>query len=253
MEIIETDWKWKNALGTRAATDYIALHHAASVKCSAADIDRWHKERGWSGIGYHYFVRKDGSVYRGRPQNALGAHVQGKNNVSVGVCVEGDYDKERVMPQAQKNAVKALLRELKKIYPAAKIVGHGEIGSSDCPGRYYPLEEMKNDYMNNGEEINMEELAKVKAELSALSARLDILGERLGADIAELKKNNEVMVYDYIDENMPQWAHEGVKFCVDNGIIQGVGDGRLGLDDKDLRYCTIIMRLLKKDDEGTTD
>lgn len=246
MKIIETDWKWKNALGTRASTDYIALHHAAAVTCSAADVDRWHKSNGWSGIGYHYFVRKDGSVYRGRPRNALGAHVQGKNNVAIGVCVEGDYDKERSMPQAQKNAVKELLRELKSIYPAAKIVGHGEIGASDCPGKYYPLDEMKNDYMNGEEEINMEELAKVKAEMSALSAKLDILGERLGADIAELKKNDEVMIYDYIDENMPEWAHEGVKYCVDNGIIQGVGDGRLGLDDKDLKYCTMIMRMMKK-------
>lgn len=69
----------------------------------------------------------------------------------------------------------------------------------------------------------------------------------------ELKKminelNNKVdkllnpMIYNYIDDNMPDWAHDGVQWCIDNGIIGGTGDG-LGLDDKDLKYCTIIKRL----------
>lgn len=243
MEIIETDWNWKNPLGTRASTKYIALHHAASVKCTAADIDRWHKEQGWAGIGYHYFVRKDGRIYRGRPRSALGAQVQGKNNISLGICAEGNYDTERTMPAAQRSAIKALLRELKLIYPSAEIVGHGEIGQSDCPGKYYPLAEMKN---SNKEEIDMEEIARLNAEIAALSVKFDAAVGRINNELAELKKKSEVMIYDYIDENMPKWAHEGVRFCLENGIINGVGDGRLGLDDKDLKYCTMIMRMLKK-------
>lgn len=243
MDIIETNWNWKKPLGTRASTEYIALHHAAAVKCSAADVDRWHKENGWSGIGYHYFVRKDGSIYRGRPRSALGAQVQGKNNISLGICAEGDYDREQTMPAAQKSAIKALLRELKRIYPSAEIVGHGEIGESDCPGKYYPLAEMKNSYM---EEIDMEEIAKLNAEIAALSVKVDAAVGKINNELAELKKKSEVMIYDYIDENMPKWAHEGVRYCLENGIINGVGDGRLGLDDKDLRYCTMFMRMLKR-------
>ncbi len=60
----------------------------------------------------------------------------------------------------------------------------------------------------------------------------------------EIEKLKHPMIYNYIDENMPDWAREGVQWCLDNGIISGNGDG-LGLDDKDLKYCTMIMRMMK--------
>ncbi len=91
MNIIETNWNWRGDLINRPRTDYIALHHAQAVRCSAADVDLWHKERGWSGIGYHFLVRKDGRIYRGRPLNKMGAHVSGMNNCSIGICAEGSY------------------------------------------------------------------------------------------------------------------------------------------------------------------
>ena len=61
------------------------------------------------------------------------------------------------------------------------------------------------------------------------------------SDIDDIKNP---MIYNWIDDNMPEWAREGVAYCVEHGLIQGTGDG-LGLDDKDLKYCTIIMRLHK--------
>ena len=144
MEIIKSDWSWRGTLARRSSTKYIALHHAEAVTCTARQIDEWHKSNGWSGIGYHFFVRKNGEVYEGRPLWALGAHVQGKNDASVGICAEGDYhNKDKVMPEAQKKAIKELIAYLKGMYPNAEVVGHGEIGESNCPGRYYPLEEMK--------------------------------------------------------------------------------------------------------------
>ena len=238
MNIIETDWKWTSRPAKRRATQYIALHHAAAVNCSAADVDRWHKEKGWAGIGYHYFVRKDGRIYRGRELDAVGAHVQGMNHISVGICAEGNYDIERTMSAAQMSAIKELLRELKKLYPSAEIVGHREIGESDCPGRYYPLQEMKTTYRNDEEKIDMDELEALKAEIAALTAKVD-------AAVNEMKARTTPMIYDYIDDNMPQWARDGVRYCIENGIITGVGDGKLGLDDNDLRYCTMIMRVVK--------
>ena len=63
----------------------------------------------------------------------------------------------------------------------------------------------------------------------------------LAVDVNKIKNK---MIYNYIDKNMPEWAREGVQYCVDKGFIKGTGDG-LGLDDKDLKYCTIIMRLHK--------
>ena len=140
MNIIETNWDWNGGLSRRSSTEYIALHHAEAVTCTAKQIHEWHKSNGRSGIGYHFFVRKNGEIYRGRPLLALGAHVQGMNNRSIGICAEGDYhNRDKVMPEAQKQAIKELVTYLKGIYPEAKIVGHREIGDSNCPGRYYPL------------------------------------------------------------------------------------------------------------------
>ena len=67
MAIIMTcpNWHWNGTLAQRAYTDYIVLHHAEASTCTAEQVDQWHKENGWSGIGYHFFVRKDGRIYRG--------------------------------------------------------------------------------------------------------------------------------------------------------------------------------------------
>lgn len=235
MNIIKTDWKWNGTLSKRASTEYIVLHHAEAVSCTARQVDEWHKSNGWTGIGYHFFVRKDGSIYEGRPLWALGAHVQGKNNISVGICAEGDYhNHDKTMPQAQKSAIKQLIAYLKGLYPNAEIVGHGEIGESNCPGRYYPLAEMKN-CGKEDEPMTPIEREKFNGLVNAVS------------DLAtKIDKLANPMIYNYVDDNMPQWAHEGVQWCIDHGIITGTGDG-LGLDDRDLKYCTMIMRLMKKE------
>lgn len=232
MNIIETDWKWNGTLLRRRSTSLIVLHHAATTVCAAHQIDNWHKGNGWSGIGYHFFIRKDGSIYRGRPIWAVGAHAEGRNSNSIGVCVEGNLDNENITAK-QKESLKELLSYLKQQYPNADIKGHREVGATGCPGKNYPLEEMK-DYWNNGEEseeLTMTQYEELKDAIKDLTAKVE-----------ELSKPE--MVYNYIDNNMPEWAREGVRFCIDNGIIEGTGEG-LGLDDKDLKYCTIIMRLYK--------
>ena len=243
MNIIETDWKWNGALQRRPKTDYIALHHAEASVCSAKQVDEWHKNNGWSGIGYHFFVRKDGEVYRGRPIWAVGAQVQGHNLDSVGICAEGAYMKE-FMPQKQKRAIAELIAELKGSYPNARIVGHGELGASDCPGRNFPLAELK-DYRRildgGGEEMSIEEkerFDKMSEDLTKAYTLIDALNAR----IAELENR---MIYNFVDGNMPLWAHKGVEWCVEHGIIKGDERG-LGLDDKDLRICTMLMRMGEK-------
>ena len=73
MNIIEKDYNWAHELSARQVTNLIILHHAAAKSCTAADVHNWHLNRGWAGIGYHFFVGKDGSVTRGRPLWAVGA------------------------------------------------------------------------------------------------------------------------------------------------------------------------------------
>ena len=236
LHIIEPKWTWTAVLSKRQNTNDIVLHHAAAKTCTAEQVDQWHKDNGWSGIGYHYFVRKDGSIYRGRPEDTQGAHVLHHNADTIGICAEGNYDIERTMPDAQYNAILELIADIHERYPTAKVVGHSEIGESDCPGRYYPLEYLKNGAIRESEELTLKQYNELKAEISALKTE----NATLKAKIAEL---SNPMIYNFIDENMPEWARESVKWCVDHGAIVGTGDG-LGLDDKDLKWCTIVSRLL---------
>ena len=232
MQIIDEKYNWNGGFTSRFKTDYIVLHHAEAVKGTAQDVHSWHRANGWTGIGYHFFVRKDGTIYRGRPINVVGAHVQGMNSCSIGICAEGDYHtKEKTMPQAQKKSIIELCQYLKKnYYPNAKIVGHREIGDSNCPGRYYPLDEIKN--MKYTEVLTMEQYNELKELIN-----------KQAAEIADLKNINKqlvnvvqtTMVYDFNDDNMPSWARPAVQAAMDCGAIQGDEDGCLGLSYKDLR------------------
>lgn len=226
MKIIETSWNWNSGLSGRSKTDYIALHHAEASSCSAVVVDKWHKSNGWSGIGYHFFVRKNGSIYRGRPLDKMGAHVSGMNNCSIGICAEGNYMNE-TMPFVQKKAICELLVYLKGKYPDARIVGHREIGDSNCPGTNYPLEDIKRNYAKyaGSEDDNMEELEK----------RIKVLEDKL---------NKPEMIYNYVDKNMPEWARESVQWLMDKGILAGTGDG-LGLNDAKLWTCVVLHRAIK--------
>lgn len=142
MNIIENKYSWPRGIpGTRPSTGYIIIHHAAAKSCSADDIHRWHLDNGWLGIGYNFFVRKDGSIYRGRAEDAVGAHTVGYNSMSIGVCFEGNFEVEQ-MPEAQFNAGHELIAYLRGKYPNAKLGKHRDFDSTACPGKYFPYTEM---------------------------------------------------------------------------------------------------------------
>lgn len=107
-----------------------------------ADIDRWHRSRGWLGIGYHYVIRRDGELEMGRSHDVVGAHAKGHNSTSVGVCMVGgvgDLDatprevSENNFTGAQWQTLDVLLRTLNDLYPHAQVIGHNEVSSKDCP------------------------------------------------------------------------------------------------------------------------
>lgn len=232
MQIIEEKYNWSGGFLNRSKTDYIVLHHAEAVTCTAQDVHSWHRANGWTGIGYHFFVRKDGTIYRGRPINVVGAHVQGMNSCSVGICAEGDYHtKDKSMPQAQKKAIIELVKYLKEnYYPNAKIVGHKEIGDSNCPGKYYPLDEIKN--MKYTEVLTMEQYNELKSLIEKQAAEINDL-RNVNQQLANVVQTT--MVYDYVDDNMPDWARTAVQAAMSFGAIRGDENGRLGLSYKDLR------------------
>ena len=104
----------------------------------AADIDKWHKQKGWDGIGYHHVVDLDGTVEPGRPESKVGAHCYGHNQNSIGVVYvggvasNGKTPKDTRTPQ-QKAALSKLLTELKHKYPGATIHGHRDFAAKACP------------------------------------------------------------------------------------------------------------------------
>lgn len=115
---------------------------------TAEDIDRWHKQKGWQGIGYHYVIELDGSVHKGRNEEVIGAHCLGHNAYSIGVCYIGGLDKWTKAPKdtrtdAQKQALIDLLKSLKEKYPNAIIYGHRDFSKKDCP-----CFDAKNEYKN---------------------------------------------------------------------------------------------------------
>lgn len=142
MNIIEKEYNWAHELSARQVTNLIILHHAAVKSCTADDVHRWHLNRGWAGIGYHFFVDKDGSVVRGRPLWAVGAHAEGCNWRSVGICFEGDYQQEQEMPAAQLQAGRELVQYLRTKLGVDRVVGHRDIAvaGTSCPGQYFPFD-----------------------------------------------------------------------------------------------------------------
>lgn len=103
----------------------------------AADIRRWHKERGFSDIGYHYVVDLDGTIEPGRDVEIAGAHTTGHNADSIGVCYIGGADTDMkpkdTRTDDQKTALRLLLKYLVQKYPGAKIYGHRDFAKKACP------------------------------------------------------------------------------------------------------------------------
>ena len=154
--------QFTSAIGFRAATNAIVLHHAAASG-SVEAIHKAHLARGWIGIGYHYYVRKDGSIWRGRPEKCVGAHTVGQNYTAIGICFEGNYETE-TMPAAQIAAGHALISDIHSRYSGIPITGHRDHDTTACPGRNFP-EELLNH--KEAEDMSISELIENMSDAEA--------------------------------------------------------------------------------------
>ncbi|MCY6957973.1 peptidoglycan recognition protein family protein [Clostridium brassicae] len=119
----------------------IIIHHPEFYG-SIEQLNGVMRNMGFSMIGYNYYVCKDGSVWQGRPVSVTGANCYGQNHCSIGVCFQGNYDKDKNMPQAQFDAGVELIKYLKETYKISEVNGHKYYRNTDCPGRYFPLQQM---------------------------------------------------------------------------------------------------------------
>lgn len=122
--------------------DALIVHCSATkegMDFSAADIDRWHRARGFVKIGYHYVVRLDGTLEKGRAENEIGAHCRERrmNYHSIGICYIGGLDRDGnpadTRTPAQKKTLLHLLGELRSRYPEAIVYGHRDFSPKACP------------------------------------------------------------------------------------------------------------------------
>ena len=126
----------------RTVTEYIVIHCSAtrpSMNIGVAEIRQWHKAKGWKDIGYHYVIRRDGIIETGRPEAEIGAHVEGYNSISLGICLVGGVD-DQIKPEnnftpEQWKSLRELVLKMKMKYPGAIVQGHRDFPDvhKDCP------------------------------------------------------------------------------------------------------------------------
>ena len=119
----------------------IIIHCSATKpdqNITAKNIKKWHtEERGFNDIGYHYVIRRDGTLEKGRNIDIAGAHARGFNANSIGVCLVGGVDKfnspEQNYTANQYYSLKKLLDVLCVTFPNADIIAHNDVSDKACP------------------------------------------------------------------------------------------------------------------------
>lgn len=204
IEKLNLDWRQPLQPIRRKITK-IVLHHPAHMSWGAEEIHDYHKnKRGWSGAGYNYFVTKDGQVQELRG-NHVGAHVKGFNDVSLGVCFQGNFDFEE-MDITQILAGAWLIYKLIQDngLSLTDVIGHKDLAPTNCPGKNFPLSAIKQRVL---EHINPK---NIKTD--------DIFGH---------------------------WAEPSIRKAIKKGIVKGYKDGTIRPDEPLTlaRLMVIIDRL----------
>lgn len=225
-EIVETDLDF-SSLTERDVTDMIVIHHTGcnDIDASAEQIHGWHINNGWAGIGYHFVIRKDGTIERGRPEWAVGSHAYGENSHTIGIHLSGDFTQAYpTTEQVEKCAL--LIANLCEDYgiPTDRehIVGHGELMSTDCPGE----------------------------NLQALLDDGTLTGKANYYRYGEAPQQQEVAVERYNSlEDMPDWAKPTIEKMIRKGLLKGNATDENG-NPIDLDLSIEMVRTFVTDDRA---
>ena len=130
------------------ATEFIVIHHTrvADKPHTVQEVHQWHLNKTWAGIGYHYFIDQQGDIFEGRPVDTVGAHAADKthdfNPMSVGVCFDGDFNKQE-MTDRQLEASVMLLSLLSLAYGDIPLRKHDSLlPGKCCPGSLFPFDRL---------------------------------------------------------------------------------------------------------------
>jgi len=123
-----------------SAISRLVLHHSGTRGGSPESFARYHTwVRGWPGIGYHYVIARDGTVYKTNALSAISYHARGANLTGVGICLVGNFNYDEPKSE-QLRAVRELIRLLKDYFTSASVIFHRDIPTSHttCPGANMP-------------------------------------------------------------------------------------------------------------------
>ena len=163
--------------------------------------------------------------------------ITNRNSVGIEFCINVDSDRDKTLERTAQ-LVRELMQELN--IPIERVVRHYDASRKNCPqsmsgngwAQWYKFKEKL-----KGEDLTMAQYEELKNEISQLTETVKVLA-------TELHDLKHPMIYNYIDNNMPEWARSAVSWAVENGILNGDENG-LNLDDKDIRYITMMYRMRK--------
>lgn len=245
MNIIDVGLQFNSNYNKMKEIEGVVLHNSGvTVLQSVETIHNYHKNKGWAGIGYQYYVRKDGRIYRGRTESMEGAHCVGVNGISIGICAEGNFNEE-TMSNVQKNSIIELIKDIKSRYNIKWIRGHREMLATSCPGTNFPIEEIKNAVMNNTnskeaksiEDLAVEVIAGKYGNGDARKQALGSLYNEVQNKVNEIllgnktnKKSNEEIANEVIEGkwgNNPERKQKLIAAGYDYNEIQNIVNKKL--------------------------
>lgn len=156
LNIQEVYYTWNEALEYKNKPKRLIIHHTSDTGKTPERMNEVHIENGWAGIGYHFYIRSDGTIYRGRPEEAIGAHAKKNNNNSLGIALEGNFEKTSPTEAQMESLVKLSVDMIIK-YNLSEVVGHRDVYDTLCPGENLSIhnlnEKIINEFMKINEEI----------------------------------------------------------------------------------------------------
>lgn len=151
--IRDIQYKWAGEFEYNNKPSLLVFHHAASSNLTPIKINDMHIANKWCGIGYHFYIRKDGTIYKGRPEEAIGAHIKGQNKNTIGICLEGNLEQENPTEE-EIEALEKLSTYLIIKYNIYGVQGHGDTYDTLCPGENFPMEKIKETITNEIKKVS---------------------------------------------------------------------------------------------------
>ena len=155
LNIQDVDYTWQEELEYKNKPKRLIIHHTSDNGKTPERINEVHIQNGWAGIGYHFYIRSDGTIYRGRPEEAIGAHAKKNNNDSIGIALEGNFEKTSPNEAQMESLVKLSVDMIIK-YNLSGVVGHRDVYDTACPGVNLSIDDLNEKIINEFVKINEE-------------------------------------------------------------------------------------------------